>query len=32
MDDLARHFIAKDLISIVPLLAIILWLWGRKTA
>ena len=23
-------FIAKDLISIVPLLAIILWLWGPQ--
>lgn len=22
-------FIAKDLINIVPLLAVVLWLWGR---
>jgi hypothetical protein len=26
-----RHFFAKDLISIVPLLAAILWLWGPRS-
>ncbi len=28
MDDLVGDFIAKDLITVVPLLAAVLWLWG----
>lgn len=28
MDDFVSDFIAKDLITVVPLLATVLWLWG----
>ena len=31
MDDRSATFIAKDVISIVPALAVILWLWGPRT-
>ena len=31
MDDRFGHFPAKDLISIVPVLAAILWLWGPRS-
>jgi undecaprenyl-diphosphatase len=30
VDDRYSHFFAKDLISIVPVLAAILWLWGPR--